>query len=175
MTSSNALSTADLLEDKPLFAAILTPHRSLGRQGFYALLAAVIGINLIGAFFFTIAGAWPVVPFLGLDVLLVWIAFRANYRAARAYEEVIVTPVEITVRRVDQKGRRLEWRFNPAWTKLHTTRDDDDERLVTALVLDEGRRRLAVATLLPPVERADFGRALACALADAKRGPDRNL
>ena len=45
---------------------------------------------------FLLIGAWPVFGFLGLDVLLIYIAFRANFRAARAYEEVTVTATELT-------------------------------------------------------------------------------
>jgi len=43
--------------------------------------------------------------FLGLDVLLVYWAFRVNYRSARAYEVVTVTPSELTVRKVSYHGR----------------------------------------------------------------------
>ena len=45
-------------------------------------MLAVGGISFVGGMVFLIAGAWPVVGFLGLDVLLVYWAFRANYRAA---------------------------------------------------------------------------------------------
>ena len=38
-----------------------------------------------GAMFFVV-GAWPVVGFLGLDLLLIYLAFRASYRSGRAYE-----------------------------------------------------------------------------------------
>jgi uncharacterized membrane protein len=42
--------------------------------------------------------------FFGLDVLLVYLAFRANYRSARAYEEVVVIAVELTVRKVNSRA-----------------------------------------------------------------------
>jgi uncharacterized membrane protein len=158
--------------ETPILAAILTPHRSLGRQGFIALMAAVGGLNLIGAVMFFVIGAWPVVPFLGADVLIIWLAFRANYRHARAFEEVIVTPTEIRVRKVTFHGESREWRFNPAWTRLTQTVDEDDGQ-VMGLTLDEGRRKLDIATFLPPVEREGFGKALKLALAEARRGPTR--
>ena len=49
-------------------------------------------------------GAWPVFGFLGLDVFLVWLAFRANFRAAKAFEEILVTPVRLVWRRVSARG-----------------------------------------------------------------------
>jgi uncharacterized membrane protein len=161
-------------DEPPLFAAILTPHRSLGWPGFIALMAAVGILNLIGAVMFTVIGAWPVVPFLGLDVLIIFLAFRANYMHARAYEEVIVTPTEIRIRKVTFHGRAREWRFNAAWTRLTQVVDEDDGQ-VLSLTLDEGRRKLDIATFLPPVEREGFGKALRQALAEAKRGPTRTV
>ena len=45
-------------------------------------------------------GAWPVFGFFGLDVLLLYWAFRLNYRHAEAYEQVTVTPSALKVRKV---------------------------------------------------------------------------
>jgi len=163
---------AEELADLPLFAAILTPHRSMGWAGFIAVMAAVGAVNLVGAVVFAAIGAWPVLPFLGLDVLIIFLAFRANYRHARAFEEVIVAPHEIRIRKVSWRGQTREWRFNPAWTRLSQTRDEEDGQ-VLALTLDEGRRRLDIATFLPPVEREGFGDALRLALDEARRGPTR--
>lgn len=168
MTAGNITAAPD--PDAPLFAAVLTPHRSLGWPGFMAVMGAIVAANLVGAIVFTAVGAWPVVPFLGLDVLIIFLAFRANYRHARAFEEVIVTAQEIRVRKVSWRGGAREWRFNPAWTRL-TQQVDAEDGQVLALTLDEGRRKLDIAGLLPPVERAGFGKALRAALAEARRGP----
>lgn len=168
--SGLATATSDPY-DRPIFAARLMPYRSLGRQGFIGLMLAVGAINLGGAVVFFAAGAWPVLPFLGLDVLIIFLAFRANYLSARAFEEVIVSPIAVVVRRVDPRGRRSEWRFNPAWTRLTVVRDPEDQ-VVTLMTLEEGRRRVEIAGLMPPVEREDFARALSGALAAARRGPD---
>ena len=65
-----------------LFSAIITPHRSLSRPVSSLLMTLIGGFSFIGGMFFLLLGAWPVVGFLGLDVLLVYWAFRANYRAA---------------------------------------------------------------------------------------------
>ena len=65
------------------FRRCITPHRSLSRPGFLLVMALVGGLSFVGGMFFFLLGAWPVVGFLGLDVLLVYWAFRANYRAAR--------------------------------------------------------------------------------------------
>ena len=82
-----------------LFSAIITPHRSLSAAGFMVVMALVGVVSFAGGLFFFILGAWPVVGFLGLDVLLIYWAFRANYRSAAAFEQVTVTPSELRLRR----------------------------------------------------------------------------
>ncbi len=89
-------------------------------------------MSFVTGMVFLIAGAWPVFGFLGLDVLLVWWAFRLNYRAAQAYEQVTVTPSELTVRKVSHHGRVREWTLNPVWVRLD--RDEHEEFGVAAAV-----------------------------------------
>lgn len=156
-----------------IFSATITPHRSLGRAGFLVLMLAFGGISFAAGMVFMMAGAWPVFGFLGLDVLLIYWAFRLNYRAARAYEEVIVTPSELKVRKVGPRGRIAEWTFNPLWVSLD--RQEHAEYGIERLFLVSRGRRLPVATFLGPDEKADFAGALAAALGEAKRGPTRTV
>lgn len=173
MTLSNTETEHDTAWTTPVFAARLTPHRSLGHAGFIAVMSAVVVLNVIGGIIFSAIGAWPVLPFLGLDVLIVWLAFRASYRQQKGYEEVVVTPGEVRVRRVRPSGEERNWRFNTAFARL--ARDRDPEAgTVEAIILSESGRSLLIGRDLPPVEREDFGEALARALADAKRGPTFN-
>lgn len=105
-----------------IFSAILTPHRSLGATGFLILMLCLGAASFATGVVFVLLGAWPVFGFLGLDVLLVYLAFRINYRSARAYEEVTVTASELTVRKVSPRGRvREEWTANPLWVRLIRT------------------------------------------------------
>src|SRR5207253_6342718 len=113
MTDGNAEAM-----EPTLFSAVLTPHRSLGAAGFLALMALLSALSFAAGLLFYLIGAWPVVGFLGLDVLLVYWAFRVNYRAAAAFEEVTVTPSELRLRRVSHRGQSREWTFNPLWTTL---------------------------------------------------------
>jgi uncharacterized membrane protein len=154
-----------------LFSAIITPQRSLSGKGFLAVMALVGGLHFIGGMFFFVLGAWPVVGFLGLDVLLVYWAFRANYRAAAAFEEVTVTPSELRLRRVGQRGEVAEWTLNPVWTKLDREKHEEFG-LLKLFVVSRGRR-FAVAGFLSPKERESFAAALSAALGEARRGPTR--
>ncbi|CAN5361777.1 DUF2244 domain-containing protein [soil metagenome] len=158
--------------DAPLFSARLTPHRSLSRGGFLALMGFVTGVSFAAGLAFLLMGAWPVFGFFGLDILVIYWAFRQNYRSANATEDIVVTPYEIRVRRVDHRGEVSEWTLNPMWVRLE--RKEDDEFGLEKLYLVSGRRRLSIAGFLGPDEKASFAEAFAAALNAAKRGPTYN-
>ena len=111
--------------------------------------------------------------FLGLDVLIVYLAFRANFRAARAYEMVTVTSSELTVRKVSHRGGVREWTLNPLWVRLD--RIVHEEFGIERLFLISRGRRVPIAAVLAPHEKASFARALSWALGEAKRGPTRSV
>jgi len=156
-----------------IFSAVLTPHRSLSRGGFIVLMLVLGGISLATGIVFLLAGAWPVFGFCGLDVLLVYLAFKVSYRSARAYEQVTVTPSELTVRKVSHHGRISEWTLNPLWVRLD--RVVHAEFGIERLFLVSHGRRLAIAGFLGPDEKASFALALSAALGEAKRGPTRTV
>jgi uncharacterized membrane protein len=156
-----------------IFSAVITPHRSLGSTGFLILMLAIGGLSFVSGMVFLLLGAWPVFGFLGLDVLLVYIAFRVNYRAARAYEEVIVTPSELTLRKINPAGRVRQWTLNPVWVRLE--RVAHEEFGIERLFLVSRGRRLPIASFLGPAEKQSFADALAAALGEARRGPTRTV
>jgi uncharacterized membrane protein len=154
-----------------LFSAIITPHRSLSRTGFLLVMALVGTVSFGAGTVFFLLGAWPVIGFMGLDVLLIYWAFRVNYRAASAFEEIRVTPSELRVRRVSHRGQIAEWTFNPVWTRLD--RETHEDYGLLRLFLVSRGDKLPVAGFLSPKERESFAAALAAALGEAKRGPTR--
>jgi uncharacterized membrane protein len=155
--------------EKLVFAAEITPHRSLGRRGFAAIMIGFALLNVAISVPFYLMGAWPVLGFLGLDVLALWIAFRVSFAQARACEQVALSYVELMVRKVSHRGAAREWRFNPRWVRLETETDEDFG--MTRLALAQRAERLDVAGALSPPERAEFADAFGKALAAAKAGP----
>ena len=166
--------TADNAELEPtLYSAVLTPHRSLNRVGFWILIGAYGAVSFIAGIAFLLMGAWPVFGFFGLDVLLLYWAFRLNYRHARAYEEVKVTPSALTLRQVSHRGRAREWVLNPLWVRLDKV--VHEEFGIEHLSLVSRGKELAIASFLGPEEKAKFAAALSNALAEARRGPTRTV
>ena len=159
--------------DPTIFLAVITPHRSLGPQGFLIFMLCLGGLSFVAGMICVAVGAWPIFGFLGLDVLLVYLAFRANYRSAHAYEEVTVTAGELTVRQVNHRGRVREWTLNPLWVRLE--RIVHEEFGIERLFLVSRGRRLPIAAFLGPHEKASFALALGSALGEARRGPTRTV
>jgi uncharacterized membrane protein len=174
MTSDNNNDSGggDISADPKIFSAVITPHRSLSPKGFLIFMVCLGGLSFISGISFVLMGAWPVCGFFGLDVLLVYIAFRANYRTGRAYEEVSVTAGELTVRKVDHRGGVHEFTLNPLWVRLE--RIVHEEFGIERLFLVSRGRRLPIAAFLGPDEKASFARALTNALGEARRGPTRS-
>ena len=165
MTPSNAFDPSN---EPELFSALLTPHRSLSRAGFLALMLFVIAVSFAAGLACVLIGAWPVFGFFGLDVLAIYWAFRINFRSGRASEEIRVTTSELRVRRISHRGHVMEFVLNPLWVKLD--QKVHAEYGIEKLYLLSGGRRVSIGSFLGPDEKASFAKALLAALQAAKRG-----
>jgi|SRR3954454_2280355 uncharacterized membrane protein len=165
MTPSNAFDPSNGPE---LFSALLTPHRSLSRAGFLALMLFVIAVSFAAGLVCVLIGAWPVFGFFGLDVLAIYWAFRINFRSGRASEEIRVTTSELRVRRISHRGHVMEFVLNPLWVKLD--QKVHAEYGIEKLYLLSRGRRVSIGSFLGPDEKASFAKALLAALQAAKRG-----
>lgn len=154
--------------DEPFFSVVLTPYRSLGTNGFLVLMLCLGATSFAAGMVFLSIGAWPVFGFFGLDMVLVWLAFRLNYASARQFEEVLIAPNEIIIRKVDPWRQELEYRFNPSWVRLAI--DRDEEQGVTRISLSSRGETVDLGKFLNPEDRTSFASAIAHALATAKSG-----
>ncbi|MCA3562186.1 MAG: DUF2244 domain-containing protein [Aestuariivirga sp.] len=147
-----------------VWQATLTPHRSLDRNGFYLLMGLVVLVNLVVAGVFVALGAWPIAGFAGLDVLLVWWAFRMNFADARKLERISITEHELLLERESDRHPPQQRRFVRRWVRVELEEDRERE-LIGRLLLVSGRTRVAVGEFLPPEERKTLAQALKSALA----------
>ena len=155
-------------EEEVLFDAELTPHRSLPPEGFVLLMGLIGLISFVAGVMFFVVGAWPVVGFLGLDLLLIYLAFRASYRSGRAYETLRLTRHDLTLKRVDSWGRAQRWQLPSTWLQVLI---DDTPQRQSQLTLRSHGRSLVVGSFLTPEERVDLAKALRRALAKARCAP----
>jgi uncharacterized membrane protein len=144
--------------------ATLTPHRSLTRQGFLAVMILVAVVNLVVGGLFMAIGAWPVAGFAGLDVLIIWWAFRANFADARQMERISITAHELVLDRKRKDRPEEQQRFVRRWVRVELEEDRERE-LIGRLLLVSGATRVSIGDFLAPEERKTLASALKSALA----------
>ena len=144
------------------FERVLLPYRSLPSRGFYALMAVLGLISIAAGTLFVSLGAWPVCGFFGLDVALVYLAFRLSYRSARQRETLRLADDQLIVERVGIRGDRRLWRFQAFWVRvIFHELPDESNRLA---VVSHGEN-LPIGTFLPPPVRRELAGTLHDALA----------
>lgn len=149
------------------WAVTLTPHRSLSRQGFLIVMGAIALVSFVIGTSFYLMGAWPVAGFMGLDVALMWWAFRANFADARRAERIEITEHELILERLAAGRERREKRFVRRWVRIELEEDRDRE-LIGGLFLRSHGTRTEIANFLAPHERKELAGALRAAIASPR-------
>ncbi|MGI9520982.1 MAG: DUF2244 domain-containing protein [Hyphomicrobiaceae bacterium] len=144
-------------DDDVVFRAILTPNRSLSRQGFIVLMGAICVVSFAVGLAFFVAGAWPVVGFLGLDILLIYWAFSANYRSGQGFETVEVAPRTLKLTRSGLDSRPQAFEFQTYWVRILLHEEPCGH---TRLHLRSHGRSLPIARFLSDDERRVFASTL---------------
>ncbi|WP_161600751.1 DUF2244 domain-containing protein [Teichococcus oryzae] len=145
--------------EPPLFEAVSTPPRSLRPLALAVLAVLCVGWPLVGGVVFMLIGAWPVVPFLGLESALVLFGVMLHHRwSGRAWEVISIGPARLSVRWRDGRGRQDEAVLDPYWVHVELC----DRRGLTLVQRD---RRVPVGRFLSAEEKADLAAALRQALA----------
>jgi uncharacterized membrane protein len=146
--------------------AVLEPPRSLSPRGFNRVMAGLGALSFLVGLIFLLTGAYPVVGFMGLEILALWLVFRANFRAQSARTYVQVTAEAVTVRKVDGRGRERLARFASHFARVEF---DRAAHSVNALRIAASDKAYALGEFLTPRERESFAFRLNAALSEARR------
>ncbi len=150
------------------FDVVLRPHRSLSPVGFAVIMTILAVWSFVGGLVFWLAGAWPVIGFFGIDIALVYWAFRASYGQGRAAERLRLADGTLTVWRMDKRGAEERFAFPSYWLRVIL---EEDQNGPGQLILSSHGRHLSVGGFLAPDERADLARELSAALRQARLAP----
>lgn len=162
------------MDDRDLIARpgeqlfLLHPHRSLSPEGFLILMAAIGAVSFIVGVAFLLIGAWPVFGFFGLDVALIYFAFRLNYRDGQVYEVIRISADRFEFTRVGSDGHREKQGLNPYWARVMLSTDRPDGR--TSLRVAAQGTSILLGTFLTDDERRDLADALTGALLQTRGG-----
>lgn len=154
------------MQKSPLFAAMLTPYRSLDLSGIRAVVALYAVLAAIPGVYFFVSGAWPVVGFLGLDALALYWALSASRKAGKAYEEITLWPDSLDIRHVTGAGVERTHHFNPFWVRFEVNRDFEER--VTHMRLQSRDKDVEIGAFLNPPDKANFANTFGEALHRAK-------
>ena len=153
-------------DKKPRWLEQMTiwPHRSLSPKGFGIVMGVLAGfLFLIGLGFF-LAGAWPVIGFLGLELLVVWGAFKLNYRAARHRETIHTTTEELMVESQTPAGKRAQKSFPIGWLRVSLSPSESPvmkSRDQQKVILSSHGEKAEIGKYLHPAEKAELSREIA--------------
>ena len=128
-------------------------NRSLGTTGRRVALLVMGGTTLgVGGLVTAVTGAWPVLPFAGLELLVLWLGFRWIAGHDGDYERIVVTGGELVHEvRIRENIRQRRW--NCHWStllcrtrgcrvELHV-RSHGREAVIGQMMMDEDRTWLA--------------------------------
>ena len=152
-------------DQKPRWLEQITiwPHRSLSSKGFAIVMGVLAGfLFLIGLGFF-LAGAWPVIGFLGLELLVVWGAFKLNYRAACHRETIHTTTEELMVESQTPAGKRAKKSFPIGWLRVSLSPSESpvmSSRDQQKIILSSHGEHTEIGKYLHPAEKAGLSREL---------------
>lgn len=155
------------MNEKPVFEAVLSPYRSLGRVGFVILMGITTLITLIHVAFFATIKAWPIIGFFGLDLALLFGAFWLSYRSGRAREIVRMSRLDLSIEKITPSGRRAAHHYNPFWTRFNISRHE--EIGITKMHVTGQGQHTEIGAFLNPEDKESFATAFQRALATVKR------
>lgn len=138
-----------MAENKRFLDIILSPSRSLSQRGFTWLMLTIGLISIAIGIFFLSLGAWPVFGFFGLDVALLYIAFRINFKDGNVREHVILDSQDLSVIRSGPKEEKRTHHFQPAWVKVEVQKRPGQ---TAQLRLRAHGQSLIIGDFLPPHE-----------------------
>ena len=156
------------MSETVLLDAVLKPAPPMSPRALSTILGIVIAMNAAFAIYFVSRGAWPMMPFMGIDIALLAWAFRASTLAAQHEEHVVLTLSLLTIARRAPKIAPREFAFNPYWVRVDMASPPQHGSQLTLWSHGKG---IVLGSFLPPLERAHFAERLKSALRDARAAP----
>lgn len=145
--------------------AVLTPNRSLSKQGFRVVLVALALSGALTGLIFWQMGAGPVLAFLGADIFFVGLAIWLSRRSQREETRITITARTIHLCHTDPKGRRRQAELPSAFTRVEIEEPAGPQ---SWLRLAHGQRAFIIGRFLTPPERLSLAGALRQALHAAR-------
>lgn len=118
--------------------------------------AALISGIIAGGF--TLFGAWPVLPFAGLEIVALWAALHHMTRHANDFEEIALDDDALRITaRIGGKTSTIE--FHPYWAQVHFFAATDPSSHSRAVIRSHGHE-LEIGRVLSESQKQTLARTL---------------
>ena len=104
------------------FSLVARRNNSLSSTGRYLVFAFLFVVSVGIAAAFAALGAWLILPFAGLEMLVLFLAFRYVDRHAADYESVAIEGDKVRVE-FSERGRLRSHEFNRCWAQVVVSGD----------------------------------------------------
>ncbi|KKB76218.1 hypothetical protein VW29_20965 [Devosia limi DSM 17137] len=137
-------------------------------RGMRIVIALIIVLGALPGLIFFSLGAWPIIGFMGLDIIAIIWALRVSMNAGKRREQITLWPDRLDITVTDAKGNAVTKRFDPRTLRLQLDRDYDER--TTALKLRAGGEETEIGAFLTLDDKSSFGKAFGTALRQARSG-----
>lgn len=151
--SGSAGGSSEAASERPLFQALLYPHRSLPARGYLILITGTATIAGLYGLMFLFLGAWPIFGFIGAEWLLFWWLLRTHLKGDRRAERIRLFHDRLVLQQIDAKGRVAECSFEPYWLQIVLYERGFED---PALLLRSHGRSVEIGAFLGAHERRQF-------------------
>ena len=135
---------------------VIWPYRSLSPKAFKIIMIILAGLMFTMGLVFFLLGAWPVIGFMGLELLVVWLAFKMNYKAAKRQEKLLADKKTFRIERVSPDGEVDVDELPSPWlkAKLDPAMDlDDSDRRQLKIIVSTHGKSAEIGAFLHPAEK----------------------
>lgn len=128
------------------FCLVARRNHSLSWAGRQLVLASLFVVSLAISLAFATLGAWLVLPFSGLELGVVYWAFRCMERRATDYESITIVGDRLVIERQDQ-GHTSRFECNKHWAQVRWSPNGSGQR--ASLVIRSQGKEMEFGQHLP--------------------------
>ena len=130
---------------------VLTPNCSLTPGTALIFFGSLFCVSLIFALMFVLNGLWPILPFWGLEMVVLGIALHLSLKRRHHRQELLITESEIRIITLSAAGQQKQ-EFARHWAKVRLCRPRTN-LYPSRLLIESHGRAFEVGDFLTEEER----------------------
>ena len=155
--------------DDIVFEALLSPSVTTRLSVVRWILVLFGGTCALVGIIFTALGAQPVLGFMGIEIVLLYVVYRYCVRSSRMMEQLILSGRNAMFHRIDRNGNISITSFETHW--LHVDIRQTDDKSSRLILVSKGRVQ-EVGVFLAPTEKIKLFDTLKKVLKDLRTKPE---